>query len=269
MLACLSPGRNIKVHLWGIVLTGHEHTMDKDRPSFLLSSLLNPRSIAIVGASQRGGRGTVPLDQLIRIGYEGRLYPINPKYDEVRGLQCYPNVAALPEVPDCTILGIQAESALTVLDELGAIGSSAAVLLSSGFAEAGPEGGEMQRRLRQTAFHHNIALCGPNCHGILNVRSKAALFSGTIPEPLILGGLAFVAQSGVMSGAIVDKVQRRGIGLSYLISTGNEAVLDLTDYIEFLLDDPATRVIATFIALKTAAFFTLSGSPGSTPCSFK
>lgn len=212
-----------------------------------LRALTNPRSIAVVGASQRAARGTSVLRNLQDLGFSGAVHPINPKYEEVLGLECFPNIQALPEVADCVVVAVPAHAAIPVLNDAHDFGVPAAVILSAGFGEGHAVGPERVQTVRSLA-REGMAICGPNCYGILNIRSGAAPFSGGIPKPLLEGPVALVSQSGGLTSVITEPVMEdRGIGFSYLISCGNQLGVSVEDFFEFLLEDEETRVIAAFI----------------------
>jgi acetyltransferase len=208
---------------------------------------MKPRSIAVIGASQRLGRATRVVGNLQRFGYGGRIFPINPKYDSVLGLPCYPDLASTPEPADSVVVAIPAEQVPGVLTEAVAGGVRAAVVLSSGFAEAGAAGRARQAALERLAAEHGLLICGPNCYGVFNIRLGAATFSADIAEPRP-GRVAVVSQSGGFSHAIAEHLMRqRAVGLSYIVSCGNQAGLGVEDYVDFLVEDEDTAVIGLFV----------------------
>jgi acetyltransferase len=203
--------------------------------------------VAIVGASQQGGRGTRVVVNLQRFGFAGRVFPINPKYDAVHGLPCYPNLRATPEPPDSVVIAIPAPHVLGVLEEAAAAGIRAAVIFSSGFGESAA-GRERHAALERLAAERGMLICGPNCYGVFNVGLGAATYSGAIPEGLQPGPVGLVSQSGGLTGGIAGPLARdRGIGFSYLISCGNQVGVSIEDYLEFLIEDAGTRVVAAFV----------------------
>src|SRR5262245_55704250 len=183
-----------------------------------LAPLMKPASIAVVGASQRMTRATRVVANLQRFGYAGRIFPINPRYSEVLGLPCYPDLAATPECADCVVVAIPAEQVPEVLSGAVAAGGGAAVVLSSGFAEAGPAGQKRQAELERLAADHGLLICGPNCYGVFNIRLGAATFSADMAEPLRPGAVAVVSQSGGVRRGIAEYLMwQRGVGLSYIV----------------------------------------------------
>jgi acetate---CoA ligase (ADP-forming) len=209
---------------------------------------MNPASIAVVGASQRMSRATRVVANLQRFGYRGRIFPINPKYTEVLGLPCYPDLAATPEPAHSVVIAIPAEHVPAVLTEAVAAGVRAAVVLSSGFAEAGPVGQKRQAELERLAAERGLLICGPNCYGVFNIGLGAATFSADVAEPLRPGGVGLVSQSGGFSHAIGEYLmQQRRVGLSYIVSCGNQAGLTVEDYVEFMVEAEDTTVIGAFV----------------------
>ena len=210
-----------------------------------LAPLLNPRSIAVLGASAQGGRATGAVRNLQELGYTGAIYPVNPKYEQVLGLTCYPNLEAIPGPVDLVCIGIPSEHVLQVLAEAHRKGVRAAVVFASGYAEAGDVGRARQRELEDFARRTGMAICGPNCLGVLNFNARSCGYSSTSPAAVRSGDVALVSQSGTIVVAMVRSL--RGIGFSHMVSSGNEAALSGADYLRYLVDDPGTRILAAFI----------------------
>lgn len=215
-----------------------------------MRALLDPRSIAVVGASPRPGPGARVLANLRDAGFKGEVFAVNPRYPEVHGYKCFPDVAALPKDIDCLVLAVAAETACGVLEAAQARDIPAAIVLSAGFGEGGQPDARAQR-VRAIAAR-GMAICGPNCFGIINVRSGAASFSGVVPKAMVPGGVALVSQSGSLGNfAFGPLVRDRKLGFSHFISCGNQIGTTVEDYVECLVDDPAVTVIACIIeALK-------------------
>jgi acyl-CoA synthetase (NDP forming) len=185
------------------------------------------------------------MESAATLGYEGRLYPINPKYPEILGQPCYPSMRELPEPPDIVALCVSytriVESFRTVADR----GAGGAVIYDGGFAEHGDEGRRRQAELVGMSREAGIALCGPNCMGILNPHHRSSAYMQEVRDPTGLAGtVALVSQSGSVCIGMLADIRR--FGYSHVISSGNEAVVSTAQYIEALIDDPETRVIATF-----------------------
>ena len=210
-----------------------------------LLPLMQPQSVAIIGASPRENTlGNNVVVNLKRFGYAGRIYPVHPSAPEVAGLAAFRSIADLPEAPDCAVLAVSADKVVPSLEEGAARGLKAAVVFASGFAELGEEGRARQRELQALAARTGLVVCGPNCLGLVNVRDRVSLYSSGLPEGMREGGLAVVSHSG--SACIAMSTLGR-FGMAHIVSVGNAAVLDMSDYLEFLAADAGTRVVALFI----------------------
>ncbi|MDE3074258.1 MAG: acetate--CoA ligase family protein [Chloroflexota bacterium] len=214
-----------------------------------LAPLLRPRSIAIVGASRNldslNGR---PLKHLQVHGYHGPIYPVNPRYEEIAGLRCYPSLDALPVRPDVVVVGVGAARVQGVLEQCAELGIPAAIVFASGYAEMGEEGRRAQQEIAELAQRAGLLVCGPNTLGLLNAQIGAATsFSQAAARKLPRGPIAFVTQSGAFGTAITALAERMGIYFDYFLNTGNEASLQFADYVEDVLQDPAIRVVAGYI----------------------
>ncbi|WP_395346434.1 acetate--CoA ligase family protein [Variovorax sp. UC122_21] len=213
-----------------------------------ISRLIRPRSVAVIGASadlaKTSGR---PVAYLQKHGFAGAIYPVNPKAETIAGLRCYPDIGALPEAPDVAIVLLGAERAQAAVRELAARGCAAAIVLASGYAETGAQGQQRQRELLEAAG--GMRLLGPNTIGLVNLTDGITLSaSGALEaDDLVAGGIAVVSQSGGILGSLLSRGAARGIGFSKLVSTSNEADLDLADFVDYLADDEATRVIALYM----------------------
>ncbi len=213
-----------------------------------IEKLLRPRSVSVVGASadpaKTSGR---PVAYLQKHGFDGRIYPINPKTSEIAGLRCYPDVRSLPEAPDVAIVLLGAERTQQAVRELAELGTGAAIVLASGYSETGDEGARRQRELREAAG--GMRILGPNTIGLVNLTDRITLSaSGALElDQLHSGAVGLVSQSGGILGALLSRAAARGIGFSKLISTSNEVDLDLADFVDALVDDPATHVIALYV----------------------
>jgi acyl-CoA synthetase (NDP forming) len=213
-----------------------------------LQPLIAPRTIAVVGASENPGPGLQVLDNLAQLGYAGTIYPVNPRYREVRGTTCYPSLSALAEAGqgvDMVAILLNRGMVLPVLEEAAGIGARAAWAFANGFAEAGAEGRELQERITQVCRAAGMLFCGPNCVGLLNYNGNAGTYSAPAPREIIRGDIGMVAQSGYVCIQVANA--NRGLRFSMILSAGNEAVVDSTDYIAYMLEDPGTRVIMAFI----------------------
>jgi acyl-CoA synthetase (NDP forming) len=210
-----------------------------------VEALLRPRAIALVGVSPKGGAGARILQSNERFGFAIPTWPVNPSYREIAGHRCYASFKELPEVPDCVVVSVPAAAVLDVVGEAAAAGVRGAFVISEGFADAATEAGrELQERLAGLARAADMALAGPNCMGVASLHYGFAATMADVPAQATSGGISLVSQSGGLLNAFAELTGNRGIGVNYLVSSGNEAGLEMADYIAFLADDPATRVIA-------------------------
>jgi acetate---CoA ligase (ADP-forming) len=214
-----------------------------------LSRLLNPRSVAVIGASDDPARiGGKPIAYMLKQGYAGKIYPVNPNRETVQGLKAYPSVQALPETPDVAIVAVPASAALETVTALAERGAGGALLFSAGFAEMSEEGARLQDEMTRVATEHGMRLLGPNSLGMLNplVHFYGSFATGLelgFPKP---GNVAIVSQSGAYGAHLMTVAVANGIGLSAVVMTGNEADLTLGDMVQMVVDDPNTNVIALY-----------------------
>lgn len=213
-----------------------------------INRLLQPRSVAVIGASadptKTAGR---PVSYLVKHAFGGKIFPVNPKVAEIAGIQCYPDVESLPETPDVAIVLLGAERAHVAVRELAARGTAAAIVLASGYTETGEQGALRQQQLIEAAG--SMRILGPNTIGLVNLTDNIVLSaSGALEmESFPVGSIGVVSQSGGILGSLLSRAAARGIGLSKLISTSNEVDLELADFIDALVDDEATKVIALYV----------------------
>jgi acyl-CoA synthetase (NDP forming) len=213
-----------------------------------LDPLLRPRSIAIVGASDDPTRiGGRPLAYLRSRGFAGTILPVNPNRATVQGLPTFPDIASLPEAPDAAIIAIPGEGAIAAAEALGARGCQAAITFTAGFAEVGPEGAAMQDRLVAAARGHGMRIVGPNCLGLFNAPlGYFPIFSASVEQGWIPGVVGIASQSGAYGSHLFAAARSRGIGVPVLVTTGNEADLQLADFIEWMAAADEVRVIAAY-----------------------
>ncbi|MCC6888081.1 MAG: acetate--CoA ligase family protein [Hyphomicrobiales bacterium] len=222
-------------------------------------ALLNPRSIAIVGASDRPGNWALRVYQTLRrFDYSGPIYPVNPRNKTVwNGLTCYPSLTDLPDAPDHVVVIVPGSAAIDSIADAGKVKARSATVYSGGFGEGGdPKGRELAARLRQAIEQAAIAVSGPNCMGNLAAPNRFM----TIPDDRIVqlepGPTAVVGQSGGIVMALQRALSARGVHCSYAITSGNEIGLYTSDYIRYLADDAHVRVIVCFIeSIRHAAEF--------------
>lgn len=212
--------------------------------------LLNPRSVAVIGASSDRARiGGRPIWWMLEAGFAGTIYPVNPNRGEIQGLKAWPSVAALPEAPDVAVVAVPAPQVAQALEDLGARGCKAAIIFSSGFSEIGSEGAVAQAALAEIARRHGMRLLGPNSLGLFNARRAwfptfTTTFEGGWP---LDGGISIVSQSGAFGSYLATLARNAGIGAPMCVMTGNEADVTVGEVIGCLAADPETRVIAAYM----------------------
>ena len=214
-----------------------------------IDKMLNPRSIAVIGATPKGGYGQRLLNALLRSKDRVAIYPVNPNYDEISGLRAYRSVADLPEAPDLAGIVVPYSRVFGVLRECHEKKAGAALIISAGFAERGTDSGaDLQKQLGAFARETGLRIAGPNCLGLANVRDDIWATASSRTLGGLTGNIALVCQSGATAfGPFLVRAVDSGIGLSHIISTGNEADLDFADFARYLVDDEQTRVIAGFV----------------------
>lgn len=219
-------------------------------PESHVGALLAPRSVAVIGASEDQGKfGGRVLQMLLKHRYAGMVYPINPNRDTLLGLRAYASVAATPQAPDLAIMAVPHAQVKARVQECAERGVRCAVIITSRFSDAGAEGAAAERELVQIARAAGMRLVGPNCLGLISPANELVLCSSPaldIPS-LPKGTIGFITQSGALMGTLFDRATAMGVGFSHCVSVGNQADLGLCDFVDFLIDDPATRVICSYI----------------------
>ncbi len=214
-----------------------------------IHKMLNPRSLAVIGATPRLQYGGRFLAAALKASERVRVYAVNPRYEEIMGITSYPSVSALPEAPDVVGIVVPYHQVLETLQECHRKGVGSAIVISAGFAERGVDDRrDLQGELGAFARASGLRISGPNCLGLANVKDDIWATSSSRGANGLKGPIGLVCQSGATAfGPFLVRAVDNGIGFSYIISTGNEADLDFTDFARYLLDDPATRVIAGFV----------------------
>ena len=225
----------------------------------LLRRVLNPRSVAVIGASDStekfGGR---VMNFVVKHGFEGAVIPVNPSASTIRGIRAYAAIGDAPGPVDVALLAVPNAHIASAVEACGAAGVAACVVLTADFAELGNEGEARQNDLVQAAQRHGVRLIGPNCLGFINPALRLALTSSIALaiEPMPVGGIGLVSQSGSLMAALISHAQDLGTGFSAAISVGNQADLEICDFIEYFLEDPATHAICAYLeGLKDAPRF--------------
>ncbi len=213
-----------------------------------LDIFFKPRSVAVVGASRNPERvGHVILKRLVEIGFPGKIYPINPKADEILGLKCYSKVSEVPENVDLAVIALRADLTPSALEEAAKKGAKGAIVVSGGFSEIGNE--HLERELLEVARKYGVRVIGPNCLGVFDPKDKIdTLFlpEEVIPRPRP-GEVSIITQSGSLGSTLLTMIRKEGRGISKFVSYGNRLDVDEGDLILYLAEDDDTKVIAAYI----------------------
>ena len=212
-----------------------------------IRTLFNPRSVAIVGASRTIGKwGFTYLLHLIRGGYTGRIYPINPAGGELLGRKIYTSLKDLPGPVDLAFILLPPEKVAGAIIECGEIGVPACVVITAGFQELGPTGSELEEKIANAAKDAQIAMVGPNCAGISSPHpmNLYCMMQPNFPPP---GNIAIISQSGNLAGSIQYMFWKQEIGISRCVSVGNQALLQTEDFLEYLITDEQTKVVVVYL----------------------
>jgi acetate---CoA ligase (ADP-forming) len=213
-----------------------------------LQPLFAPRSIAIVGASESADSWAPEIERSLRhLGFRGELYPINPKYEEVWGRPCLASPLELPRGVDLLVFVVPARVVVGMIEDVAEAGVRSVMVVSSGFAEAGEEGRELQRLLRERALAHDLPVLGPNVEGFVNYVDRVAPYGTTPPPEPVAGPISVISQSGTVAWAMNQLASDRGVGLRIILGVGNEAVVGLGDVYEWAAADPHTKIVASYL----------------------
>ncbi|SFE53401.1 acetate--CoA ligase family protein [Alteribacillus iranensis] len=212
-----------------------------------LDSMFKPRAVAIIGVSPKENRATLAYRNLQELGYEGEIYFVNPKYESVHGKPCYPTVDDIPGSIQSIYISIPGDHVLPTLEAAKRKGASSAVVISSGFGEGGGAGQDKAEELARFSEENNFAVCGPNCLGLINASHRFSSYGFFFPDGFQRGNVGGVFQSGGLMHAIAGELSQRGVGLSSIVSSGNETVVNSSHYLEYLANDPNTDVIIGFL----------------------
>mgnify|MGYP003576503895 CR=1 FL=1 len=211
-----------------------------------LTRLMKPRSIAIVGAFERADAiGTRILSNLRKMGFAGRIHPVNPRYASIDGLTCHPSLSALPEPVDAAFLAVPAEAGPDLVEEAGRCGIRAVFLNANGYADGDAEGVARQRRIEEIAARYDIVLAGPNNLGLINVHDRVAMWTPRYMKVVEPGPVGVISQSG--SIALILGEDERDLGFAYLVTTGNEAGATVADYLHQMAGDDGVGTILLFL----------------------
>ncbi len=211
-----------------------------------LTPLFEPKSVAIIGASERERSvGSVLVRNMLNAGFKGKLFAVNPKHESVFGLPCFPTVEEVPLRLDLVVVAIRAESIPGIMESCGRAGVKAAVVVSAGFSETGPRGAALERAVVENARRHRIRLVGPNCLGLMRPEiGLNATFAHTSGNP---GSIGLISQSGALCAAILDWAKPNNVGFSSVISLGGSSDVDFGEILDFMISDPRTENIFLYI----------------------
>ena len=211
-----------------------------------LTPFFEPQGVAIIGASQNPAKlSNGIVSNMLAYGYAGNIYPVNPRAESILGLPCYASVLDIPERVDLSVIILPAPHIPDVLRDCGEKGVKAVTVISGGFKEVGEEGQALESKLLNILAEYEMRMVGPNCVGTMNlVTGMNTTFIRGMPTR---GGIGFISQSGAVCGGVVDHIANKGIGFSHFLSLGNMADVSETDMIEYLAQDPDTKVIAVYM----------------------
>jgi acetate---CoA ligase (ADP-forming) len=212
-----------------------------------LKTFFAPRSIAIVGASDNSGWSRNTFGNLRTGDFKGDIYAVNPRRDFVHGQKSYASLSALPEPVDLAYVLVGTDGVLPVMEDAASAGITNLAIIAAGFAEAGPDGEARQRQLTEFAREHNQIVLGPNNLGFINSSANVMAFSQPMIWPFSRGGVSLLSQSGALAVSSLDYFVARGVGMNCLVTMGNEAIVNVANTMEYLVEDPSTRVIALFV----------------------
>jgi len=214
--------------------------------SLNLDSIFNPKSIALIGASdEEGSVGYILMKNLTEMGYTGHVHPVNIRKQEILGLKAYPSVSKLPQIVDLAIIATPASTVPDIIEECGACGIKGIIIISAGFKEAGASGKELETRILEIKKKYNMRIIGPNCLGIIH--PDINLNATFIPKKLRSGSIAFISQSGALGSAILDLATHENINFSNFVSVGSMIDVNFGDLIDYFGTDPKTRSILMYI----------------------
>ena len=227
----------------------------------MLDSILRPGSVAVIGASRHPNTiGYQIVDNLIRYGFTGPIYPVNPRAAVIHSIRAYPSVAAIPDPVELAVIVVPKDLVLAAAEECGTKGVKGLVVITAGFAEVGGEGVEREQRLLEVVRRYGMRMVGPNCMGVLNRGAEFSMNATFAPTMPPYGPVGFISQSGAMGLSILDYAEELGIGIHQFVSMGNNADVSGNDLLRYWADDPEIRVILMYLESfgDTRRFFQLA-----------
>ena len=212
---------------------------------------LDPRAIAVLGASDELTKwGGSMLALLRKFGFRGAVYPVNPRADLVQGMKAWPSVQAIGQPVDVALIAVPQQRTEAAFEDCAAAGVKVILMVTSQFAESGAEGAALQDRLLAIARRAGMRIIGPNCMGYFNSHADMSLLNSQAlmrNDRLIKGEVALISQSGALAGAMLARAYDLGVGFSFCVSLGNQADLEVCDFLEHAIDDAHSRVIALYV----------------------
>ncbi|MFI5145117.1 MAG: acetate--CoA ligase family protein [Ignavibacteria bacterium] len=213
-----------------------------------LDNIFYPKSIAVIGASSKKSTlGYELVNNIINFGYQGKIFPVNPKADFVHSIKAYKSLTDIPDSIDLVIIMVQRDFVLPVIDDCCKKGVNAIVVITAGFKEVGGEGAELEKKLIEKIKEYGIRLIGPNCMGLINTHPDVKLNATFVLGTPVEGGIGFVSQSGALGAAVLKTVQQNDIGLAQFISIGNKADISGNVILEYWKDNPHIKVITVYL----------------------
>ncbi len=212
-----------------------------------LHTFLRPKSIALIGATDNSRWSLYTFENLLRFEFPGPIYLVHPSREIVHGQPAIKSLRDLPEPVDLAFIMVSTRRVLSVIQEATALGTKQCVVLTAGFSEVGAEGAQLEHELLTFAREHDLLILGPNGNGFINVTDRITPYGLPLLPTIVAGPVGVVLQSGALASSVMSFAHAHAIGLSLLVSMGNESMLSVTDVVDYLLDDEATRVVALFL----------------------
>lgn len=211
-----------------------------------LSSIFRPQRIALIGVPANPETvGGLTLRNLVGGGFRGVVYPVNPKYEAVLGIPCFPSVKSLPKTPDLAVITTNAAAVPQIVEECGEAGIKGLIIMSAGFKETGPEGKKLEDQVKAIVRKYDMRVIGPNCLGVIVPGQRLNIsFTTGMPKQ---GNVAFISQSGALCTSVLDWAMSENIGFSYFVSIGNTMDVGFGDLIDYLGQDASTKSIVLYV----------------------
>ncbi len=213
-----------------------------------LDCIFKPKSIAVIGVSrERGSIGREILHNLIDYGFNGMVFPVNPKVEVIHSIKCYSSVLEIPDPVDLAVIVVPKEIALKVIEECGQKGVKGLVVITAGYKETGGKGGELEEELLQMVKKYNMRVVGPNCMGVINTAQNISMDATFAPEHPSKGNIGFLSQSGALGVIILSHINKLNLGFSMFVSLGNKADISANDILEYWENDTDTEVVLMYL----------------------